>query len=180
MATCRKVVGHFKHSPKATKKLHGIQERLGLPQHKLSQEVVTRWDSGLEMMIMTEEQKQALLTYVSENSLETSLSSAQWRLMSKVGGKRCCQIRCSEISVTFRSTRVNFYSDCELMNENKMMFATYVFSSLPSMVLFEGDSCTGGLQGGHFAHQQRELDAFRGVANGQILEESDPVFMPRG
>ena len=43
LTTARKVVGHFRHSPLATQKLREIQKELGLPEHKLPQDVPTRW-----------------------------------------------------------------------------------------------------------------------------------------
>ena len=83
-ATARKIVGHFRHSPLATKKLHDIQVRLGLPIHKLIQDVPTRWGSKEEMMNRLIEQKSGILEYESENTLEASLTASQWRLMGKV------------------------------------------------------------------------------------------------
>ena len=38
----RNIVGHFHHSPLATNRLKDIQNELGIPQHKLIQDVRTR------------------------------------------------------------------------------------------------------------------------------------------
>ena len=47
LATCRTIVGHFMHSSVAYGRLRFIQERLGVPQHHLQQDVCTRWNSSL-------------------------------------------------------------------------------------------------------------------------------------
>ena len=41
LATCRTIIGHFKHSSVAYGRLCSIQERLGVPQHLLQQDVRT-------------------------------------------------------------------------------------------------------------------------------------------
>ena len=46
LSSCRKIVGHFKHSCVASRALEAAQIRLGLPQHHLLQEVSTRWNSS--------------------------------------------------------------------------------------------------------------------------------------
>lgn len=40
--TCRKIVGHFKHSTVAYNRLRSIQEGLDIPQHHLQQDIRTR------------------------------------------------------------------------------------------------------------------------------------------
>ena len=47
LATCRTIVGHFKYSSVAYGRLRFIQERLGVPQHHLQQDVRARWNSSL-------------------------------------------------------------------------------------------------------------------------------------
>ena len=42
LATCRTIVGHFKHSSVAYSRLRSIQELLEVPQHRLQQDVHTR------------------------------------------------------------------------------------------------------------------------------------------
>ena len=50
LAVCRKIAGHFKHSSTAYSRLNTIQQNLGLPQHRLQQDVSTRWNSTLYML----------------------------------------------------------------------------------------------------------------------------------
>ena len=45
LAICRQIVGHFKRSPLAYDRLKSIQDRLQLKQHRLKQDVSTRWNS---------------------------------------------------------------------------------------------------------------------------------------
>jgi len=47
LAICRQIVGHFKCSPLAYDRLKSIQDRLQLKQHRLKQDVATRWNSTL-------------------------------------------------------------------------------------------------------------------------------------
>ena len=70
LATCRSIVGHFKHSSVACHKLAHIQENLQLPKHKLKQDVVTRWNSTLYMLESILEQKMALAAYAAENNIQ--------------------------------------------------------------------------------------------------------------
>ena len=84
ITTCRHIVSHFRYSPLATARLKVIQIRIKLPANKLIQDVATRWNYTLEMMIRLVEQKQAILQYESEYPLEESLTPTQWRLMTKV------------------------------------------------------------------------------------------------
>nr|XP_024656963.1 zinc finger BED domain-containing protein 1-like [Maylandia zebra] len=50
LAKCRKIVGHFKHSPANTAELNAEQVSLGRKQEPLAQDVPTRWNSTLEMV----------------------------------------------------------------------------------------------------------------------------------
>ena len=59
---CRKIVGHFNHSHVAQSALETTQSRLDLPQHKLIQDVSTRWNSAFQMMERVMEQQAALST----------------------------------------------------------------------------------------------------------------------
>lgn len=45
LAKASAIVGHFRHSPSATTALMTIQADNKLPQHKLVQDVATRWNS---------------------------------------------------------------------------------------------------------------------------------------
>ena len=64
---CRKVVGHFKHSVVAQNALEESQTRLNLPQHKLVQDVMTRWNSSYNMLERIIEQETALSALLAES-----------------------------------------------------------------------------------------------------------------
>ena len=56
LAVCRRIVGHFKRSTLAYRKLKEIQKNLGLPQHNLKQDKPIRWNSSLYMIQSVVEQ----------------------------------------------------------------------------------------------------------------------------
>ena len=64
---CRKVVGHFKHSVVAQNALEESQTKLNLPQHKLVQDVMTRWNSSYNMLQRIIEQETALSAVLAES-----------------------------------------------------------------------------------------------------------------
>ena len=82
IATCRKIVGHFKHSSTATSRLHELQAQLNLSNHQLIQDVSTRWNSSFYMMQRLLEQRQALALYAAESVTAVgSLSPNQWDVL---------------------------------------------------------------------------------------------------
>ncbi|XP_053307096.1 uncharacterized protein LOC128469301 [Spea bombifrons] len=83
---CRKIAGHFHRSVKATKQLREEQEKASLPEHHLLQDVVTRWNSTLEMMERILEQQQALQSMSSEQDIGVSrpLDKGEWAIMEQV------------------------------------------------------------------------------------------------
>ena len=83
LAVCRSIVDHFRHSSLAYSRLNSIQERLGLPQHHLQQDVRTRWNSTLYMVKSVVEQKMALAAYASETGIVT-LSPPQLDLIDNI------------------------------------------------------------------------------------------------
>ena len=83
LATCRKIVGHFKHSTVAYSRLCSIQERLDIPQHRLQQDIRTRWNSSLYMVQSVIEQKMALAAYATESDIPI-LSATQLDLAEKI------------------------------------------------------------------------------------------------
>ena len=83
LTTCRKIVGHFKHSPLAYCRLKEIQQSLGIPQHHLKQDEPTRWNSTLYMLQSMLEQKVALATYGAEHAIP-HLSPNQWDIVEKI------------------------------------------------------------------------------------------------
>ncbi|KAK6175819.1 hypothetical protein SNE40_014206 [Patella caerulea] len=50
LTRCRQLVGFFKKRALATNMLHTKQQRMGYPEHKLIQDVDTRWNSTYEML----------------------------------------------------------------------------------------------------------------------------------
>lgn len=83
LAVCRSIVGHFKRSPLACSKLKEIQGNLSIPEHRLKQDVVTRWNSTLYMLKSVQEQKMALAAYSVENNIP-QLTSNQLDLVNKL------------------------------------------------------------------------------------------------
>ena len=83
LALCRRIVGHFKHSSVGCDRLRQIQQNLALPQHKLKQDVPTRWNSSLYMLQSVVEQKMALAAYATEHDIPL-LTSHQLDLADKV------------------------------------------------------------------------------------------------
>ena len=61
-----------------------IQESLNIPQHKLKQDVQTRWNFTFYMLRSVLEQKMALAAYAAENSGVQQLSSHQLDIMKRV------------------------------------------------------------------------------------------------
>lgn len=89
IATCRKIVGHFRHSSTATSRLHAFQAQLNLPNHQLIQDVSTRWNSSFYMMQRLLEQRQALALYAAESETPVGslcLSPNQWDVLKNAVG----------------------------------------------------------------------------------------------
>ena len=82
VAICRQIVGHFKRSPLAVSRLKEMQKSLGLPQHRLKQDVVTRWNSTLYMLQRIAEQKMALAAYTTEGKI-SQLTPTQLDIINK-------------------------------------------------------------------------------------------------
>ncbi|KAJ4939549.1 hypothetical protein JOQ06_028997 [Pogonophryne albipinna] len=83
LATARKIVGHFKHSPLAYSRLEDIQKDLKMDVKRLQQDVQVRWNSSLYMLQSILEQKRALSVYAADYSLPATLTANQWTLMEK-------------------------------------------------------------------------------------------------
>ena len=82
LSSCRKIVGHFRHSCLAYSRLRVIHQNLGLPQHRLVQDEPTRWNSSLYMLQKILEQKMSLAAYATEHSI-VQLTSYQLELVTK-------------------------------------------------------------------------------------------------
>ena len=83
LATARKIIGHFKHSPLAYSRLEDIQRELKMDVKRLQQDVQVRWNSSLYMLESILEQKRALLVYAGSYNLPAALTATQWTLMEK-------------------------------------------------------------------------------------------------
>ena len=76
---CRKLVEHFHKSTKDTYKLWDKQKMLQLPQHKLTQECVTRWGSTLDMLQRLMEQQEAIAAVLMEGKVRYLMpESDEW------------------------------------------------------------------------------------------------------
>ncbi|KAL0192345.1 hypothetical protein M9458_010641, partial [Cirrhinus mrigala] len=83
LANCRKIIGHFKHSPLATTRLEDIQKDLKMPTKRLQQDVATRWNSTLYMVESLLEQKRTISAYGADHDLPATLTANQWALLEK-------------------------------------------------------------------------------------------------
>ena len=83
IAVCKSIVRHFHRSSIASHNLKRIQQSLDIPQHKLKQDITTRWNSTFYMLKSIQEQKMALAAYAAENSSIQQLSSNQLDLLRK-------------------------------------------------------------------------------------------------
>ena len=81
---CRKIVGHFRHSEQASKKLRKCQEQCDLPCHSLIQDIETRWNSTYLMLERLLEQKKAVNLYSVEHGGISTLSSSDWDLLKDI------------------------------------------------------------------------------------------------
>lgn len=84
MARSRNIVTHFNHSPLACNKLTEIQEKYGLKQHKLVQDVPTRWNSSFYMLERAHDQRSAITYYAGEVSAVKNLTEYEWNITSRL------------------------------------------------------------------------------------------------
>ena len=80
----RNIVKHFSHSPLACSRLNEIQKELGVAEHKLLQDVVTRWNSTFYMLERLYEQRRAIGMFVTDHGGIQNLSNYQWELTENI------------------------------------------------------------------------------------------------
>ena len=83
LGRCRKIVEHFHRSRLDNEELKSKQKQLDLPQHQLVQEVVTRWNSTLDMVTRLCEQ-QAAIAAVLQNLHHLELPPQEWHNMEDI------------------------------------------------------------------------------------------------
>nr|XP_054591422.1 E3 SUMO-protein ligase ZBED1-like [Nothobranchius furzeri] len=85
LVKCRKVVGHFKHSPANSDELNAQQASLGQEQEQLVQDVPTRWNSTLEMVKRVRRNRDALHTTLSQQKHNLALpTNAEYEKLAKL------------------------------------------------------------------------------------------------
>ena len=79
LSKCRKIVGHFKHSPANATELTKEQLSLGSKEEALLQDVSTRWNSTLEMVKRLVRNKAAVIaTLDQQNHKLAMLTAPEW------------------------------------------------------------------------------------------------------
>ncbi|XP_026048972.1 zinc finger BED domain-containing protein 1-like [Astatotilapia calliptera] len=85
LAKCRKIVGHFKHSPANAQELKAQQAAHGHQTEPLVQDVPTRWNSTLEMIKRIQRNKSGLTTILTQqNSKVTMLTDQELDRLQKL------------------------------------------------------------------------------------------------
>ena len=88
VSTCRKLVGHFKHSTTLTAEM-GRQKSMGVKEHALIQDVPTRWNSTYGMMARLSEQRRVITDMLLDPKVTKKRNSAlnmldrEWDLLSE-------------------------------------------------------------------------------------------------
>ena len=73
LARIRQLVGHFHRSSKATSKLREKQQLLGVNEHRLINDCVTRWGSTYDMLTRFIEQQQAICAVLLDSRADRQL-----------------------------------------------------------------------------------------------------------
>ncbi|KAM4749035.1 zinc finger BED domain-containing protein 4-like [Rhinophrynus dorsalis] len=84
--SCRQTAGHFHRSVKDSELLREEQKKADLPEHRLKQDVGSRWNSTLDMLERILEQKKATHAMSCHHFIGTNrtLGRAGWVLMKQV------------------------------------------------------------------------------------------------
>ncbi|XP_038129201.1 E3 SUMO-protein ligase ZBED1-like [Cyprinodon tularosa] len=100
LAKCRKIVGHFKHSPANTEELHQQQTQLGQVNQSLIQDVSTRWNSSLAMISRLLENQEAIKATLSRQKHKlTMLKTSEWDKLQRLKTvlEPCSYVSCSVV-----------------------------------------------------------------------------------
>ncbi|XP_065115787.1 E3 SUMO-protein ligase ZBED1-like [Paramisgurnus dabryanus] len=90
VAAARRLVSHFKKSAKATTALAEKQRELNVAEHKLVQDVATRWNSVYLMLDRLLEQRGAVSAVLTDSSVskrsdrDLELTTSQWRMAEDI------------------------------------------------------------------------------------------------
>lgn len=84
--SCRKMAGHFHRSVRDGHLLRLQQRKAGLPEHRLKQDVLTRWNSTLAMLERILEQQKALhaMSYEHNIGIGRPLGREDWAIIAQV------------------------------------------------------------------------------------------------
>ena len=79
----KSIVQYFKHSAHALAKLHSVQKQMQLPELKLKQDVGTRWNSTLDMLLRFLHNKEPILSTLAVLQLqdEFRVSAHEWEII---------------------------------------------------------------------------------------------------
>ncbi|KAM4702879.1 zinc finger BED domain-containing protein 4-like [Rhinophrynus dorsalis] len=86
LESCRQISGHFHRSVKDSQLLREEQKKADLPEHRLKQDVGTRWNSTLDMLERILEQKKAIHAMSCHHFIGSNrtLGRADWALIEQV------------------------------------------------------------------------------------------------
>lgn len=90
VAAARRLVSHFKKSAKATTALAEKQRELNVAEHKLVQDVATRWNSVYLMLDRLLEQRGAVSAVLTDSTVskrsdrDLELTTSQWRMAEDI------------------------------------------------------------------------------------------------
>jgi len=91
LATCRKLVGHFKHSTVATAALADRQKRMGMPVKRVIQDCSTRWNSSYYLLERLVETRWPISAVLSDEKVmkkrsdrKLDLTNEQWELAKEL------------------------------------------------------------------------------------------------
>jgi hypothetical protein len=81
---CRHLIGHFSHSARATEELRAAQTKLGFTEHKLIQDVITRWNSTFDMGARLVEQRTPVTVAMQICGFTDNLTDEEWETLREL------------------------------------------------------------------------------------------------